>query len=90
MRDYKLGNKEGIDSPAGKELLLTLDDYEIWYRIVKKHPEDRDAQRMLEDCENYILDNPSVRHFIEEPGEFLIILDEILDDEFERRMECLM
>lgn len=77
-----------LKTPAGNELLLTIDDYEIWYRIFLKDPEDEDAYEMLKDCENYIMNEPSVRHFISEPGEFLFELDEIILDDFERRMAC--
>ena len=88
MRQYRFDNTKGLNSPAGQELLLTLDDYEIWYRILLKDPDDREARLMLEDCENYILDEPSVKHFIEDPGEYLFELDEIIEAEFWGRMRC--
>lgn len=88
MRKFKFKNSKDLKTPAGNELLLTIDDYEIWYRIFLKDPEDKDAYEMLKDCENYIMNEPSVRHFISEPGEFLFELDEIILDDFERRMAC--
>ena len=87
MRKFRFKNSKDLKTPAGNELLLTIDDYEI-YRIFLKDPEDKDAYEMLKDCENYIMNEPSVRHFISEPGEFLFELDEIILDDFERRMAC--
>ena len=88
MRKYRFDNTNGLNSPAGQELLLTLDDYEIWYRITLKDPDDKEAWLMLQDCESYILDEPSVRYFIDDPGEYLYELDKIIEAEFRRRMEC--
>ena len=88
MRKFKFKNSKDLKTPAGNELLLTIDDYEIWYRIFLLVFEDKAAYEMLKDCENYIMNEPSVRHFISEPGEFLFELDEIILDDFERRMAC--
>lgn len=88
MRKFRFKNTKDIETSAGNELLMTVDDYEIWYRIFLKDPEDEDAQEMLRDCEDYILNEPTVKHFIEEPAEFLFEFEKNIEAEFERRLEC--
>ena len=70
------------DMLIGKDIVDAISDYEIWYRIYLKDPTDKEALEMMEDCEDFLITDPKVRYYINDPVKFLYELDQEIEENY--------
>ena len=80
----RIDDSLALDHIARCEVYQAIDDYEVWSRILRKDPCDPDARYMLDDCEEFIMNDPRAKRCIRDPEKLLRQLDRIAEQEYKK------
>ena len=86
MRIIRIDNSRGTISLAEAMVLQAVKDYSRSYGKFLRDPSDREAEALMQKCEDYIMTDALVGELIADPLEFLYKLDQQIEAANERRM----
>lgn len=88
MKRIYFDNSNGLDSLAESIILQAVKDYTRSYRKILRNPADKKAAAVMKECEDFLVADARVSEMISDPLELLYRLDQQIEKEHQRRMQC--
>ena len=83
MNIFEKINSNALANPANSNVFHKIKDYSEAYGKVLRDPDDREAENLMNICENEILVDPDCVELIRDPLELLYELDKQIETEYE-------
>ena len=88
MKRIIFDNSNDIESLAECIILQAVKDYVRSYRRILRDPADKKAAAVMKECEDFLVTDARVNEMISDPLELLYRLDQQIEKEHARRMQC--
>ena len=88
MKRIYFDNSHDYESLAESIILQAVKDYVRSYKRILRNPADTKAAAVMQECEDFLVTDARVSEMISDPLELLYRLDQQIEQEHMRRMQC--